>query len=361
MSGTVCALAIAIQAGIPVLTWGPPGVGKTASVTKLADALGIPLEVVLASIREPSDFSGLPVIGEEGVRMEPPAWAHRLARAGKGLLFLDEISTAPPAVQSALLRVVLERVVGDLALPIGVSVVASANPPEQAVGGWDLSAPLANRFCHLFWSLDTFSWVDGVLNGWSIADLPHLTSTWEESIAEKEVFVASFIRHRPHLLLQLPKDEAQVGKAWPSPRSWSMAARLLAAAETVRAEEDVVASLIGGCIGEGACLEFLSWRRELDLPDPEEILANPVYLVLPDRGDLAFAILTSVVNAAVGSLTEERWSAAWCVLARALDSGKKDIAAVAAKKLAAAKKPELSLPQNELKEFAPLLQKGGLM
>ncbi|WP_242975874.1 hypothetical protein [Desulfosporosinus sp. FKB] len=64
MSSTVCALAIAVQAGIPVLTWGPPGVGKTASITKLADVLGIPLEVVLASIREPSDFSGLPVIGK---------------------------------------------------------------------------------------------------------------------------------------------------------------------------------------------------------------------------------------------------------------------------------------------------------
>ena len=162
---TNCALAIAIQAGVPILTWGPPGVGKTATITMLADVLALPLEVVLASIREPSDFSGLPVIGKEGVRMEPPAWAHRLALAGKGLLFLDEISTAPPAVQSALLRVVLERAVGDLALPASVSVVAPANPPEQAVCGWDLSAPLANRFCHLFWSLDTQGWIDGMIGG----------------------------------------------------------------------------------------------------------------------------------------------------------------------------------------------------
>lgn len=138
------ALTIAIQAGIPILTWGPPGVGKTATITMLTEALDLPLEVVLASIREPSDFSGLPVIGREGVRMEPPAWAHRLAQAGQGILFLDEISTAPPAVQSALLRVVLERVVGDLALPGGVSGVASANPPEMAAGGWDLSAPLSS-------------------------------------------------------------------------------------------------------------------------------------------------------------------------------------------------------------------------
>ncbi len=355
------ALAIAIQAGVPILTWGPPGVGKTATVTMLAEVLELPLEVVLASIREPSDFSGLPVITSEGVQMEPLAWAHRLAKAGRGVLFLDEISTAAPAVQSALLRVVLERVVGDLALPPGVSVVASANPPEIAVGGWDLSAPLANRFCHLFWSLDTQGWIDGMIRGWSVASLPQLPPQWEEYIPEKHALAASFIRHRPHLLLQLPRDEGQAGKAWPSPRSWAMAARLSAAADSVQAEEDVVAALIAGCIGEGACLEFLAWCRDLDLLDPEEVLANPSSLRLPERGDQAFAILTAVITAAVDRLTEERWTAAWSVLALAADQGKKDLAAVAAKKLASSRKPEFILPINELRQFVPLLQQGGLM
>ena len=355
------ALSIAVQAGVPVLTWGPPGVGKTAAVTMLADGLSLPLEVVLASIREPADFSGLPVIREDGVHMEPPAWAKRLVQAGKGMLFLDEISTAPPAVQSALLRIVLERVVGDIALPASVSVVASANPAEQCFSGWELSAPLANRFCHLVWSLDTQNWVEGMIRGWSIIGLPRLAPDWENTIPEKQALVAAFIRHRPHLLLQVPKDETQAGKAWPSPRSWSMAARLLAAAQTAQEDEDAIALLISGCVGEGACLEFLAWYRDLDLPDPEEVLANPSGLQLPDRGDQAFAILTAVIASAIDRLTEERWAAAWSVLAKAVEQGKKDIAAVAAKRLAQAKKPEFPLPQKELREFIPLLQKGGLM
>ncbi|NLP43663.1 MAG: AAA domain-containing protein [Peptococcaceae bacterium] len=357
----VSALAIAIQAGVPILTWGPPGVGKTATINMLAAKLNLPLEVVLASIREPADFSGLPVIREHGVNMEPPAWAWRLAQAEKGVLFLDEISTAPPAVQAALLRVVLERVVGDLSLPPGVSVVASANPPEQAVGGWDLTAPLANRFCHLYWSLDVMNWVDGMIRGWDLLDLPKLPADWEDLIPAKQNLIASFIRHRPHLLLQVPQSEEQAGKAWPSPRSWSMASRLLAAASRVQADEDVIAMLIAGCVGEGACLEFLAWSNDLDLPDPEEILANPEQLNLPERGDQAFAILLAVITAATARLTAERWTAAWSILARAAEQGKKDIAAVAAKKLAAARKPELPLPTKELREFVPLLQKGGLM
>jgi hypothetical protein len=357
----ISALVIAIQVGIPVLIWGPPGVGKTATITTLAKKLNLPLEVVLASIREPSDFSGLPVIKEEGVYLEPPAWASRLHKEGRGILFLDEICTAPPAVQSALLRVVLERVVGDLTLPEDVAVVAAANPPSQTMAGWDLSAPLANRFCHLSWFLDPYSWVSGMVGGWNIPELVKLPSDWKNNIPKKKALIAGFIRHRPNLLLQMPEEETRAGQAWPSPRSWFMAAELLAAAESVQAEEDIATMLIAGCVGEGACMEFLAWRKALDLPDPEEILANPTHYRLPERGDLAFVILTAIISAATSKLTEERWSAAWSVLASASEQGKKDIAAVAAKKLAAAHKPELPLPFKELQEFAPLFQAGGLM
>jgi Cdc6-like AAA superfamily ATPase len=78
----VSALSIAVQAGTPVLAWGPPGVGKTAVITAVAESLNMALEVVLASIREPADFSGLPIIREDGVNMEAPSWARRLAQAG---------------------------------------------------------------------------------------------------------------------------------------------------------------------------------------------------------------------------------------------------------------------------------------
>ena len=66
------ALSLAIAVRIPVLLWGPPGAGKSSAVTAMCESAGFPYEVVIASIREPSDFSGLPVVGEEGVTFAPP-------------------------------------------------------------------------------------------------------------------------------------------------------------------------------------------------------------------------------------------------------------------------------------------------
>src|SRR4051812_3248644 len=102
------ALTLAVAADLPVLLWGEPGIGKTAALDQLAAALDLPLTTVIASVHEPPDFAGLPIPGDDpavrGVAMAPPDWAVRLVQAGRGLLFLDELSTAPPAVQAALLR-----------------------------------------------------------------------------------------------------------------------------------------------------------------------------------------------------------------------------------------------------------------
>ncbi len=67
--------------------------------------------------------------------MAPPQWAVRWYGAGRGLLFLDELSTATPAVQAALLRVVLERRVGSLRLPPGVRICRSQST-ASAADGW---------------------------------------------------------------------------------------------------------------------------------------------------------------------------------------------------------------------------------
>jgi hypothetical protein len=359
-SVAVEALAVAVSAGVPVLLWGSPGTGKTSAVVALGQALDWPVEVVIGSIREPSDFSGLPVVIDGAVHFAPPRWAQRLRDAGRGLLFLDELTTAPPAVQAAMLRVVLERVVGDVTLPAGVRVVAAANPPEQAADGWELAPPLANRLVHLDWPVEAKSVARGLAVGFPVpvlAGLDERPTTGQATAARAAV--AAFLDVRPALVLQVPSSPAAASRGWPSPRSWEAVARLLAGCEMCRASEEARAELVIGAVGEGPGVEFLSWLENADLPDPEAVLADPGHFELPERSDRAFAILTAVAAVAVSRGDIASWEAAWQVVATAAQAAP-DVATLVARTLATHRPDGAELPAAVL-ELAPVLRAAGLL
>ncbi|MEU0199312.1 MULTISPECIES: MoxR family ATPase [unclassified Streptomyces] len=345
------ALTLAVAADLPVLLWGEPGIGKTAALTQLATALDLPLTTVIASVHEPSDFSGLPIVGddpaEQGVPMAPPDWAVRLVRAGRGLLFLDELSTAPPAVQAALLRLVLERRIGALRLPPGVRIVAAANPRSSAADGWELSPPLANRFVHLQWTHDTDVVVRGLGGIWPRATLPALDpQKLPEAVDFARRAVCGLLTARPGLVHRLPSGEARRGGAWPSPRSWEMTLQLIAFATAAGSSRDVLSLLVRGTVGDGPGLELLASLDRMDLPDPETLLADPAGAELPQRGDLRQAALDAVVAAVRGRPERSRWDAAWALLVRAVETGPPDVVVVPATTLAALRREDWDVPAS---------------
>ncbi|MFG3522457.1 AAA family ATPase [Nocardia nova] len=345
------ALTVAVAADLPVLLWGEPGIGKTAALTQLSETLDLPLTTVIASVHEPSDFSGLPVVGEDpaahGVPLAPPDWAVRLVRAGRGLLFLDELSTAPPAVQAALLRLVLERRIGALRLPAGVRVVAAANPRSSAADGWELSPPLANRFVHLTWTHDPDVVVRGLGGVWPRADLPTLDpEKFPEAVAFARRAVCGLLAARPALVHRMPSGEARRGGAWPSPRSWDMTLRLIAFATAAGVGRDVVSMLVRGTVGDGPGFELLTSIDRMELPDPEQLLACPDTADLPERGDLRQAVLDAVVAAVRRQPEKSRWDAAWALLAKAVETGAPDLVVVPATTLATLRREQWEVPPS---------------
>lgn len=345
----LAALMLAVIADLPVLLWGEPGIGKTAAMSQLAADLDLPLTTVIASVHEPSDFSGLPVVGddpaEQGVPMAPPDWAVRLVRAGRGLLFLDELSTAPPAVQAALLRLVLERRVGALRLPPAVRIVAAANPRASAADGWELGAPLANRFVHLQWTYEPEVVVRGLRGTWPRTVLPRLDRERLPSAVDfARRAVCAFLSARPALVHRMPTDEARRGGPWPSPRSWEMVLRLIAFATAADTSREVLSTVVRGTVGDGPGLELLASLDRLDLPDPELLLADPANAELPERGDLCQTVLDAVVAAVRARPEKARWEAAWSLLARVAESGPADLVVVPATTLARLRRDDWPVP-----------------
>lgn len=381
------AYALAAQTGCPVLIEGPPGCGKTAwseAAFGPNGALGGHVETVIASIREPQDFGGIQVPDlsnpdDPRVLRIAERWAKDLcavAKKGKRpVLFVDEIRACPPAVQKALLRVTFGGFVGDTKLPDNLIIIAAANP--AAMNGYDLDAPLANRFIHLKWSFPLEEWAEGAISGFPVPEIPVLPGTWKSEIPLARTLVVSFVKARPQFDGEgaVPKDESEQGGAWPSRRTWEMVWKVLAACRATGMDGkdsagnplglDVQGPLVAGCVGEAAGMEFMAFKRDLDLPDPAVVLKDPASLVLPNRDDRIYAVLASITTYAIQHGGKENWNGAWQVMAKAYDAGVQDITAQAARALCRAMAKGAPFhgmtPPLDAAKFAPLLTKAGLM
>ncbi len=277
------ALLIALQTpapkgytGIPVLIWGRPGEGKSSFLEALHRP-DFPVLTLIASIHDPTDFSGLPVHHEGRVRYAVPEWVEEFSNGGAGILFLDELTTAPPAVQSALLRVVLERKVGFYPLPSKVRIVAAANPPDLMTGGWDLSPPLRNRFVHLDWELTTDFYLDALQNGYKIPALPTIPVEHHKIVAAAwQLRVGAFLKQAPQFLTSPPDNDEH---AFASPRSWDFAIALMASCDILGLAPQkgsfstgVFNALLKGCVGEGTAIAFAEFLFNMNLPDADKVL-----------------------------------------------------------------------------------------
>jgi hypothetical protein len=326
------ALAVAYEANISTLIWGQPGEGKSSVVADFAQTRGIYSEVVVASLRDPTDLNGLPVTQPDGsVRFAPPGWLTRSNDSDGSLIVFDEINLAPPATRGACLRVINERVSADTPLNSTTRIVAIANPPETAEDGWELGAPMSNRFLHLRdWELPSETFGAGLTTG-SWTRPPALTINSDDlagQLADARAAVAAFVRNDAGMLRQLPDHPSERQYPWPSPRSWTLCATLVGYARAAQADgkpldDEVIGLLVEGTVGTVAAAPFLSFLEALDLPDPAELLADPAAWQVPDRGDLTWAVLSRLLSHVLASgeaAGEEQWRAAGQVIAHAAES-----------------------------------------
>ncbi len=186
---------------ISTMIWGPPGIGKSSIVEQVSRRHKLDFVDVRLSQLAPTDLRGLPV-AENGVsKWYPPEF---LPQKGQGILFLDELNMAPPAMQGMAQQLILDRRVGSYEVPPGWYIWAAGNRKEDRAAVFDMPSPLANRFLHLEVQPDFDSFK---------------TYAMAKRIHEQ---IIAFLSFRTPLLHQPNYQQP----AWPSPRSWEMASKL---------------------------------------------------------------------------------------------------------------------------------------
>ena len=109
-------IAVSHRSRRPILLEGPPGVGKSEIVGRVASDLGIECITIDLSLCEPSDLVGLPRLEGDRTEFVPPA---TLPRSGEGLLVFEELNRAERFVQGPVLQLLSARRLNSYELPAG--------------------------------------------------------------------------------------------------------------------------------------------------------------------------------------------------------------------------------------------------
>ena len=198
------ALHALIHVRVPLHIWGACGVGKSQIVAQVAHDLDYAFLDVRAVQLDPVDLRGLPRIADHKTEWVPPKC---LPTTGKGILFLDELTSAPQMTQAGCYQLVLDRKLGEYVLPDGWVVIAAGNPASERGVHFSMPRPLRNRFVHLDLEASLDDWCK-----WAI-----------KSGVRPEII--AFLRFKPELLHAA--ETTSDANAWPTPRSWEMASHVL--------------------------------------------------------------------------------------------------------------------------------------
>ena len=294
----------AIQLRIPFMLWGPPGIGKSAIVHQICNELGFVnynngepnvIDLRLAQL-EPTDLRGVPMPNHDTMRADwflPAFWPERAKEDGEtvytdadgkkhvlqykagecpygpGVVFLDEIEKAPISVKNASLQLVLDRSIGSYMLPDNWAMACAGNREEDNCFSQPLGTALANRMLHFDVSTDIETWAAWARN---------------HSVSEE---IISFLYWKSELLYISPKNTEN---AFPTPRSWETASRIMAIASNKKEQKELMAS----AVGTGAATEFVAYRDVYRAVDPEEVFKGNMPNLKSEEQSVRYAIALAV-------------------------------------------------------------------
>jgi hypothetical protein len=254
------AMLTAFKAKRPVFLWGPPGIGKSEVVAEIAEELGGAIIDLRMAQMEPTDIRGIPFFNKEINKMD---WAEPVDLPSEEfakqypivVLFLDEMNSAPPAVQAAGYQLILNRRVGKYFLPDNVVIVAAGNRDSDKGVTYRMPMPLANRFVHLEMRPDFTSW-----QNWAVNKGIHKDVVGYLSFAKNDIY---------------DFDAKSSSRAFATPRSWCFVSDLLNDEDNV--DSDTLFNLVSGAVGDGLAVKFMAHRKIAGkMPNPTDILSGKV-------------------------------------------------------------------------------------
>lgn len=264
----------------PMMLWGAPGIGKSDTIQQLAERLEklymkpCIVHDVRLSLYSPTDLKGMPFadkVANKTTWLRPGMLDMDESDGVINLLFLDEITNASQSVAHAAYQLILDRKIENHKLPDNCYVICAGNRVADKSATTKMSTPLANRLSHFEVIPDVKSW-----------------QKWALDQVNYDPRVIGFISYKPEALFTYEPGKDEM--AFPTPRSWSVVARMLHDVDEVES----MLPLVEANVGNGAAGEFFTYTHcYAQLPDVGGIIEGRVFEV-PSRPDILYALCTAV-------------------------------------------------------------------
>jgi len=237
-----------IQNKVPVILYGPPGIGKNYLLEQIAKEEGMEYIVVEGASLVPEDVNGLPIA--DGNRTKyTPSWILDLiekAKSKKVLLVIDEVFSSKSDVLAALhgLFHPFERRIGSTKLPDNVHVAGTSNIDGNVQSE---DPALINRVA--------FIGMDGTY------------------IPDNLGLITDFLKANPNLVLVEPKDEYE---QFPSLRTYTLLHKVIYGPRelTLKDVEFYAKAFLGAKIAN----QFVEFYRKVQdkIPKKQMVYKDPV-------------------------------------------------------------------------------------
>jgi len=264
---------------MPVMIWGPPGVGKSDMMKSIATKYNMEMADIRLSSLDPVDLRGVPRITEEGkTQFCIPSFFP--TKDVPTLMFFDELNQAPKSIQNAALQLILDRQIGEYRLPPSVRMVAAGNRMEDLCYVQPLSEALKTRMLHLELVPDLDEWLK-----W--ARVSGINAT-----------ICGFLQFKTSLLC----CKIEGSHTSPNPRTWHFASDLINGIDEDNLER--IHGAMAMAVGLGPAQEYMSYRKVYAMFSIDEILNGklPAFLIDKDKhadksSSIKFALCSAMANA----------------------------------------------------------------
>ena len=274
-----------LASGIIPITLGPMGVGKSSIHAQICDDLGLEFLDVRTTQMEAVDARGLPIPDTSAglTRWLRPEF---LPTKGAGVLFLDELPSAPKAIQISLYQLLTDRCIGPHRIGDDWLIAAAGNRMEDAAGVSKMLAPMANRLVHLFIRAD--------IDDWTLWAIDH----------QMPQALIAFLRWRSELLYDFSPEPGKGIHGFPTPRSWEAVGHIF----NREPSKAVEPALYAGAVGAGAAAEWLGFIKIFrQLPNIDAALLNPDKVDLPNNDPSTLYAFVAGLSGRVGENTMDNF------------------------------------------------------